>query len=144
MTPPNAPTLLMIMVCFWVTLWLVQRYLIGPLGAVLDERRNRIDGAHEQWASKHEEYLSATARLESEMEEAAREAAAVRAELRQQANARRQEVLGAARATADEQLGTALAQLESEAEVARAELRRQAEGLARILASKLIEREVAS
>lgn len=143
MTPPNL-SLLMIMACFWVTLWLVQRYLIGPLGAVLEERRGRIEGAEKKWAAKNEEHRSATARLESELEEAARSAAAVREEHCQRANQRRQEVLNQARAAAEEKLDRALGDLDREAEEARTELARHAAALSKALASRLLEREVAS
>ena len=42
MSPPNA-SLILIMVCFWVTFWLVQRFLIRPIWGVVSERKGRID-----------------------------------------------------------------------------------------------------
>ncbi len=143
MTPPNV-SLLMIMACFWVTLWLVQRFLIVPLGAVLAERRSRIDGAETSWAAKNEESRSATARLEAEMEDAARAAAQVREAHRRAANDRRQATLGAVRERAEAGLGEALARIDGDAAAARHELRQQAESLARTFASRLIGREVRS
>jgi F0F1-type ATP synthase membrane subunit b/b' len=141
MNPPNA-SLFLVMICFWVTFWLVQRYLIGPVGRVVAERQGRIESAERTWASKNEEYLSATSRLEAEMEDAAREAARVRGELRQQALDRRQDLLTGARATADGQLRSVMGELAEDAEKARVELRQRAEQLAALLASQLLEREV--
>ncbi len=141
MTPPNL-SMLFIMVCFWVAYWLVKRYLIGPVGRVVDERTRRIDGAEAQYTAKHEESLAATARIEAELEDAAREAGRIRAAHRQQAMESRQERLDAARRTADARLGEAIESLDREADGARDELRRRAAELARLLAGRLLEREV--
>ncbi len=143
MNPPNL-SLLFIMACFWLTYWVVLRFLVKPVSAVADERRRRVDGAETTWASKHQEYLSATERLESEMEEAAREAGRVRAELRRQGQALRQERLDAARHTIDGRLQEALAEIGRQETDARAELRQRAHVLAAELASRLLERRVAS
>lgn len=143
MTPPNL-SLLFVMVCFWVTLWLVQRFLIRPVGAVADERQRRLDDAQQEWAAKNEEHLVAVARVEDEMREAAKEAGGIRAEARQKAMDERQKALAEARARADEHLVGVLDGFEREAETARAELRRRAEELARLLAGRLLGRELAS
>ena len=143
MTPPNL-SLLFIMVCFWMTLWLVQRYLIRPVGAVVDDRQLRLDNAQQEWAAKNEEHLAAVAQVEEELGAAAREAGRVRAEARQEAMSERQKGLADARARADERLLEVLDGLTKETEAARAELRHQAEELARLLASRLLGREMAS
>jgi F-type H+-transporting ATPase subunit b len=143
MSPPNL-SLIFIMVCFWVAMWLVYRFLIQPVGAVLAERKGRIDGAAEAWEDTNQQYLDATARLERETEDAAREAARVRAEYRQQALDRRQKALEEARAVADGRLEAALDELESATADARQELRDTARGLAGAFASRLLERKVTS
>ena len=74
MQPPNL-SLIIVMVCFWICFWLIQKFLLKPVGAVLAERRGRIEGAETEWQSKHQEYLDETARLESELEKAAKAAA---------------------------------------------------------------------
>ena len=143
MTPPNL-SLLFVMVCFWMTLWLVQRYLIRPVGAVVDDRQLRLDDAQQEWAAKNEEHLAAVAQVEEELGAAAREAGRIRAEARQEAMSERQRGLADARARADERLVEVLDGLTKETEAARAELRHQAEELARLLASRLLGREMAS
>jgi F-type H+-transporting ATPase subunit b len=143
MTPPNV-SLIFIMICFWLTMWLVYRYLIVPVGQVLAERARRIDDATAAWEATNDDYLSATQRLEREMEETAREAARLRAEYRQGALAKRQQALEAARGQADERLGAALGELEKDAEQARDELRQRARELARLFATQLLGREVSS
>ena len=141
MQPPNL-SLVIVMVCFWLTFWLVQKFLLKPVGGVLAERQSRIEGAENEWQSKHQEYLDETARLESELETAAKAAAKVRNDLRQQALDRRQALLGTARQQADGKLDEAMDALASEADAARAELKATAGELARMYASKLLGREV--
>jgi F-type H+-transporting ATPase subunit b len=141
MSPPNL-SLVLIMICFWLTMWLVYRYLIGPVGQILAERQHRFDEAQATWDATHADHLAATERLERELEEAARAAAAVRGEHRQQALDGRQQKLEAARREADEQLRQALEQLDTAAADARMELRDRARGLARLFATQLLGREV--
>jgi F-type H+-transporting ATPase subunit b len=132
------------MVCFWAPLWLVYRFLIRPVGAVLDDRQRRVDGAQREWAARNEEHRQALAKIEAEMHEAARDAAAQRAAARQQAMGRRQTALDAARAQADARLAEVLAGLDRDAAAARAELARRGSELARLLAGRLLGRELAS
>jgi F0F1-type ATP synthase membrane subunit b/b' len=141
MQPPNF-SLIIVMVCFWLTFWLVQKFLLKPVGAVLAERSRRVEGAEAEWQSKHQEYLDETARLESELEAAAKAAAKVRNDLRQQALDRRQATLDVARQLANGQLDEAMDALSSDAAAARTDLQARARGLARIFASQLLGREV--
>lgn len=141
MTPPNL-SLILVMVCFWVTMWLVYRYLIRPVGTTVDERSRRIDGAQQEWSARNEEHLAAIAQVESEVVDAAKAAAQIRSAARQEALDARQQILDNARERADARLTGALEELDREATRASGDLRRQAEDLARMLAGRLIEREV--
>lgn len=143
MTPPNV-SLVLIMVCFWVTMWLVSRFLIRPVTAVLDDRRRRIDGAKQEWTARNEEHLAAVMRIENEVQNAARDASKSRADARQRAMDARNLALETARARADERLTSVIESLDRDAEAARGELRRRAEELARLLAGRLLGRELAS
>jgi len=141
MQPPNF-SLVIVMVCFWLTFWLVQKFLLKPVGAVLAERSRRIEGAEAEWQSKHQEFLDETARLETELEEAAKAAAKVRNDLQQKAQQRRQATLDAARQLANGKLDEAMDVLQTDASTARADLQSRARELARIFAGQLLGREV--
>ena len=141
MQPPNF-SLIIVMVCFWLTFWLIQKFLLKPVGAVLAERRGRIEGAENEWQSKHQEYLEETARLESELQEAAKAAAKVRNDQQQQALDRRQAVLTTARQLADGKLEEAMGVLKTDASTARTDLEARARQLAQAFASQLLGREV--
>jgi len=143
MTPPNI-SLVLIMVCFWMTLWLVSRFLIQPVTAVLEDRRRRIEGAQQEWSARNEEHLAAVARIEDKVQNAARDAAKSRADARQDATDARNLALETARARADERLTSVVESLDRDAEAARGDLHRHAEGLARLLAGRLLGREMAS
>jgi len=142
MSPPDL-SLIFIMVCFWATLWIVHRFLIRPVGTVIGERRRRIDDAQQEWSAKNEEYLAAVSRVEEEVSAGAKDAARIRAEARQHAMDARQAALDQAHARADEQLVAVLDTLDKDSETARADLRNRAEELARMLASRLLGRELA-
>jgi F0F1-type ATP synthase membrane subunit b/b' len=141
MQPPNF-SLVIVMVCFWLTFWLVQKFLLKPVGAVLAERNRRVEGAEAEWQSKHQEYLDETARLESELETAAKAAAKVRTDHQQQALDRRQATLDTARQMANGRLDEAMEALNTDAAAARADLQSRARELARVFASQLLGREV--
>ena len=141
MTPPNL-SIVLIMLCFWVTLWLVNRFLIRPVNIVLDQRHDRIDGAEKAWAAKNDELLSATARIEDELVEAAQAAAKTRETYRAGAQQGKQHQLETARDNAEERLALALKGLSQDAEKVRADLKERAEGLARDFAQRLLGREV--
>ena len=142
MSPPDL-SLILVMVCFWATLWIVHRFLIRPVGTVIGERSRRIDDAQQEWSAKNEEYLAAVSHVEEEVSTAARDAAKIRADARQAAMDARQTALGRAQAEADERLLGALDTLDKDAEAARSDLRKRAEELARLLASRLLGRELA-
>jgi len=143
MTPPNV-SLVLIMVCFWMTLWLVSRFLIQPVTAVLEDRRRRSECAQQEWSARNEEHLAAVARIEDEVQNAARDAAKTRAEARQRAMEARNLAMESARARADERLTSVVESLARDAEAVRGDLHRRAEDLARLLAGRLLGREMTS
>jgi F-type H+-transporting ATPase subunit b len=143
MSPPDV-SLILIMVCFWATLWIVHRFLVRPVGTVIAERRRRIDDAQQEWSAKNEEYLAAVSRVEDEISAAAKDAARIRADARQHAMDDRQAALDQAHARADERLLGVLETLDRDADIARSDLRSRAEDLARLLASRLLGRELPS
>jgi F-type H+-transporting ATPase subunit b len=137
-------SLLMIMVCFWVAYVVIRKMFIEPLGSVLDDRTQRVEGARAKWEEKNADFESASEGFERELDEAARAAAQRRAELRHEAQAQRQQRLDAARQSADAKLSEALAQLDTEGAQAREQLRAEARQLSQLFASQLLGREVQS
>lgn len=143
MTTPNL-SLILIMVCFWITFWIVQKFLLGPVGRVLEERRQRITTANETWDSENAAFLERTQRVETEMDEAARAAARTREELRAEATKVRQDKIAKTRDEVDRRLAAAVEDLDAQAAGARDELRVTARELAAQFAGQLLGREVKS
>lgn len=141
MSPPNG-SMILIMVCFWVTLWLVSRYLIGPIDAALAERGEKLDGAEKTWTAQRADMDAATRGVEEELLEAARVAAKNREAHRAKALEAKQAKLEAVRTEAEQRLAEAVAGLSRDADAAEAELRSQAESLARTFTERLLGREV--
>lgn len=142
MTPPNL-SLVAIMVCFWIAYWVIQKLLLQPVSRVTAERQRRLDDAESVWAAKSDAYSRAIEKLQHRMENAAREASRHRTAARESALAERQERLDRAHAAAQERLDGALKELEHEAAAASRELEGSARELAQLLASHLLEREIA-
>ena len=123
----------------------LKRVFVDPLRPLI-RRAREFSMGQEAAEITHEEggLIQELAESFQEMEEAAREAAAVRAEHIHSAQEKRQSSLSAARERADERLQKALGELEADAKSAREELRATAQNLAALLAGKLLEREVQS
>jgi F0F1-type ATP synthase membrane subunit b/b' len=143
MTPPNL-SLILVMICFWITFWVVQKFLLGPVGRVLDERKQRITTANETWEAENAKFFDRTNRVEADLDDAARTAARTREELRTEANAVRQDKLAKTREEVDRRLVAAMDELDGQVSTARADLRIAANGLASMFAGKLLGREVKS
>lgn len=141
MSPPNG-SIILVMLCFWVTLWLVNRYLIRPIDAVLQKRSGKIDGAEKTWTAQRAELDAATTRAEEELLEAARVAAKSREARRAAALEEKQKKLEGVRIEAEQRLAQAVDSLGRDAESARVDLRAQAESLARTFTQRLLGREV--
>jgi len=117
--------------------------LLRPISEVTTERQRRLDDAETLWTTKNEVYRQSLKDLERRMEEAARRASRHRTEARQSALDQRQKRLDGAHAAAQERLNAALAELGQEADAASRELKGRARELAGLLASHLLEREIA-
>lgn len=135
--------MLLIMICFWISYWLISRFLLRPVGGVLQERQRRLDDAESAWHGKKEELASATEELERELGAAARRAADRRAECRAEADAEAARRMEQVRGEADEKLGEALKNLDQETARARQALREEADRLAEMMVSKVLDRELA-
>ncbi len=143
MNLPNY-SFLLVVTCFWLAYWVVNRNLVRPLLAVLHEREQRAtEGrkAHEQAKATLEQAL---AQREKELALVAAEAQKERASLRAEGEARRRELLEAAREQGQRRLAVFAAELEQEVAQERAKLAGEVQTLARRLAERLLGRALAA
>ncbi len=136
---PDA-SLLVIMVVFWISYWILRWGLFAPVQEILRERRETVETAR----AEHEAALAQTEeKLETErsrLNDARIEAAAKRDELRRAAEERRQEVLAATREETERRLAEAKEELDRTVAREREELEGRAQGLADRMTDKLLEK----
>lgn len=136
---PDA-SMLVILVIFWITYWILRKFLFGPVVEGLRERRETIETARTEHEAASEQ---AEKKIEAEREKLTRarvEAAARRDALRKEAEAHREEVLGETRESADQRLRAAQKELDVEVSTQRDVLEAQAQALAGRITDKLLER----
>jgi F-type H+-transporting ATPase subunit b len=130
-------------VLFLVLILLVNRVLLRPLLAVIDEREERIAGSRSRAEQVTREAEEVLAGYESAVRAA--QGVAERQRLGALEEARREQAAAAAaaRRDAEEHMGLARAEVAAAVEDARGQLRREAEGLARELAGRVLGRPLA-
>lgn len=136
---PDA-SMLVILVIFWITYWILRKFLFQPIVEILRERRETVETAraeHEAAAAQAETKIDAE---REKLNRARVEAAARRDELRKAAEEHREAALDETREEADTRLAAAQAELEEEVAVQRKTLEVRARALADRMADKLLER----
>ena len=125
---------------FLATLWALNSLLFRPLLKVLAERSALSVESMAEAERTVENRRALDAACEGRAKEAKHEAYQVSERIRQEALASRQEKLVQARDTSEARLREARLRLEAEVETVRKELGRSAEEVARLIASRVLER----
>ncbi len=139
---PHPPTMLLVAAAVLALVFVLNKWLFGPLNRTLAARQAEIESARTAFeAAKHiqEERLAA---IEIELADARRETFAIREQEQAAGKAKRDAVLAAARAAATQQIEQAKTELEAEVGRAKQQLDEQADELARNIAERLLGREV--
>lgn len=126
-------------VVFLVTLWALNRLLFRPLWAVLDERKERIEGPRSQAEALREEARRLAEDCEGRVREARRQGFELGESLRRESLKQRQERLQQARAEAEKRVAEVRQAVSRDLEAARGTLRRNAEEVARLIALRILE-----
>ncbi len=134
----DLPKLIFQIVNFLLLLYLLNRFLIKPVLARLDERTSKIEKGLEDAESAARDRELARAEREAAVEEARKEAQALVARANKIAEDSRAEILGDAKAQAEKLTEKARAEIVAEKEKAMAEIRGQVADLALDAAAKLV------
>ncbi len=135
-------TLIAQIITFGVLVWFVQRFLWGPMTALLDERKKRIsDGLAAADRGRHEQEL-AEQRAKDFLKEAKVQAAEIVGQAQKRATEIVEEAKGDARTEGDRLIAAAQAEIERESNQAREKLREQVGTLALSGAEKILQREI--
>jgi F-type H+-transporting ATPase subunit b len=138
----QVPSLIFQLLAFLMLIWLMRRYVYGPLTRALDARAERIRESM-QTAERIERDMAETQRRNQEiLDEARREAQAITARAREAG----EEMLTRAREEAsgqrERELERARQQIRAETEQAKEELRREVGTLAIMAAGRIIRQEL--
>lgn len=135
-------TLIAQMIAFVIMIWLVNKFMWGPVSGLLQARQKRIaDGLAAAEKGKHEQELA-----EKRAIEALKESKAQAADIIAQAQKRAQEIIEeaktSARGEADRIVSSANAEIETEVNQAKEHLREQVSGLIIAAAGQVLKREI--
>lgn len=136
---PHLPTLISVALAALVLIAILDRWLFRPLNAILDERRERVEGARaelEQARETHEERL---AEIEAQLADARREAYSIREDAQRRGRQRRDELLQEARQEARQELDSAKQEIAAEVASAKESLEDEASRVAEQIAGRLLE-----
>lgn len=136
---PDA-SMLVILVIFWITYWILRKFLFQPIVEILRERRETVETARAEHRAAAEQAESKIDAEREKLNHARVEAAAHRDALRKAAEEHREALLAETREEADQRLRAAQAELEGEVGVQRKVLAERARALADRMADKLLER----
>jgi len=135
-------SLLAIMAIFIATYFVVSRFLVRPVMAVIESREHETQSALEIYEAAMARFNEATAKMEEQLHIAKRQAGDVRERFRAEAAAHRAALLERTNAEAEKVVSEADAQLTGDVAVARDKIVRDSESLARLAAERILGRPV--
>jgi F-type H+-transporting ATPase subunit b len=135
-------SLLAVMAIFIATYFVVTRFLVRPVMAVVESREHETQGALEVYEAAMARFNEATAKMEERLHIAKREAGDVRERFRAEAAAHRSALIEKTNAEAEKIVSEADAQLTRDVATARETIVRDSESLARLAAERILGRPV--
>ncbi len=141
---PHLPTIVLVAAAGLAMVFLANRWIFGPLNAILAKRQAEIDEAGATFADATREQEQRLAEVEERVSKARKEAFAIREQAHAEARAERDRVLGEARAEAALKVEEAKAAIDAQIDSARRQLETDAGELAERIAERLLGRPVSS
>ncbi len=123
-------------------LWVVKKFLYGPVKEILRKRQGTLDDMYDQAREAKEQALSCQREYEDKLSGADDEARLLIQNAVDTAKAREDEMLVQAKEKADGILRQARAEAALEQKKARSEIRREIVDVSAMLAEKILEREI--
>jgi len=137
-------SLFLILLIFFATLAVLNRFLFAPITAILKERERESSEAERRFAEATQRYEETARRIEEQLSAARREALKRRETIRAEGLGLREEKVGTVRKETAEKIASAAAAIERDAAEASRQMPERVAGLARELAKKVLGREVAA
>lgn len=139
---PHLPTLLSVAIALLLLVFILNRWLFGPLNEILERRKQEIESSREAFEKAKQQTEARLVEIEAILAEARRKAY----EIRERAQAAGRDLceveLQAARQETIIQIDEAKAEITSEVARAKKVLESEAEGIARKIAERLLLRPI--
>ncbi len=130
------------LVIFGITLFILRRYVFGPVGAAIEKRRADISTSIEEAERARDEAAALLEDYRARLAEARKEADLLREQARKEAEKQGQELVAQAQAQRDRVLSDAETQIEAQARAAASGLRDDVVTLALMAAEKVSRRSL--
>jgi F-type H+-transporting ATPase subunit b len=130
------------LVCFGITLFILKRYVFGPISRAVESRRARIAESLEEAERSRDEALRLLEDYQQRLAAARREADELRERGRQEGERQRTEILARAHEESERRLTDGQAQLEAQTRQAMAGIRDDVASLALLAAEKVTRRSL--
>lgn len=135
-------SLLAIIAIFIVNYLIVRKFFFQPINQIIEERETESRTAEKLYEEAMSRFNDATAKMESQLHVAKREAASVRDRYRTEAGTHRNQVLERTQGQARGVVTEADKKLAADVNVAREKIVRESESLARLAAERILGRAV--
>lgn len=139
---PHPPTILLVAGAVVALVFILNRWLFGPLNAILAQRQAEIDDARSELETAQQVQNERLEAVEARVAESRKEAYGIREQAHAEAREQREQVLAAARDDAAKEIEEARAEIGQQIENARTQLETDADEIARTIAERLLGRPV--
>jgi F-type H+-transporting ATPase subunit b len=139
---PHPPTILLVAAAVVALVFILNRWLFGPLNAILSQREAEIDTARTALDESLRVQNERLAAVEARVSESRKESYGIREQAHGEAREAREKVLTAARDDAAKEIEQARAEIGRQIDGARTQLESDADEIARTIAERILGRPV--
>lgn len=139
---PHLPTLVLVAAAVVVLIFILNKFLFGPLNEILAKRQAEVEEARAAFDDATRQQDARLQQVEQRLADARKESFVLREREQAEGKRLREAELSAARADAAAAVEQAKAELQAEVDVAKQQLEHQADEIARKVAERLLDRPV--
>jgi len=139
---PHPPTILLVAAAVVALVFILNRWLFGPLNTILAQREAEIDTARTALEESQRVQNERLAAVEARVSESRKESYGIREQAHGEAREEREKVLTAARDDAAKEIEQARAEIGKQIDGARTQLESDADEIARTIAARILGRPV--
>ncbi|NKB86927.1 MAG: hypothetical protein GKS06_01730 [Acidobacteria bacterium] len=139
---PHPPTIILVGAAVVALVFILNRWLFGPLSQILEQRQNETDAARAAFDEAQQKQSERLDAVESRVAESRKESFAIREQAHGEGREHRDRVLAEAREEAAQEIEGARAEIKEQIDAARSQLETDADALAKSIAERVLGRPV--